>query len=465
LDRASRKTVVIVAPDFTPSSYPPALRARFFAQHLAEFGWDPIVLTTEPQHYEWTIDPENEKLLDPSVEVIRTSALPLKWTRKLGFGDLGLRTLWQHWRALGRICGQRRVDMILISVPPNTPIALGRLAHMRFGIPYILDYNDPILTDYYWKLPRSERPPKWRLVYAMYRFLEPFALKRVNELIGVDDSYMAGLFKKYEWLRGVKATPVAFGVEPQDFEYVRQHPRPNPLFTPGDGQLHMSYVGRGGPDMKVALRALFMAVREGRQKTPELFRRLRMHFVGTTYAPKAEGQYQVLPVAREYCVDDIVEEQPGRVQHLDAIQILLDSDALVMVGSESPHYTASKIFPYILAAKPLLSVFHEESSAAKLLEETRAGKAVTFSAARPPLSVVGEIEAALSEILTLPTTWCPATDWGKLEPFTARAVTARLAEVLHASVQKPIHRRDENRNAVVSQETAGSRKNGGRRKS
>src|SRR5256885_9091334 len=140
----NRRTVLIIAPDFTPSSYPPALRARFFAQHLSEFGWDPIVLTTYPENYEWSVDPENEKLLNPLVDVVPTGAWSIKWTRKLGFGDVSMRTLWPHWRALSRICRQRRVDLILISVPPNWPIALGRLAHMRFGIPYILDYNDPI---------------------------------------------------------------------------------------------------------------------------------------------------------------------------------------------------------------------------------------------------------------------------------------------------------------------------------
>jgi hypothetical protein len=268
----------------------------------------------------------------------------------------------------------------------------------------------------------------------LYRFLEPFALKRVDQLIGVDDSYMASLFKNYEWLR-VKATPVAFGVEPLDFEYVRRNPRPNPLFTPRDGVFHMSYVGRGGPDMVAALRALFTAVQRGREKAPELYKRLRMHFVGTTYAPNAAGQYQVLPVARDCKVDDIVDEKPGRVQHLDAIQILLDSDALVVVGSEAPHYTASKIFPYILAAKPLLAVFHEESSAVKVLAETRAGKAVTFSTTRPPLSVVGEIEAALQDLLSAPAGWRPPTDWKKFEPFTARAVTARLAEVFERTAE------------------------------
>jgi hypothetical protein len=430
-----RRTVLIIAPDFTPSSYPPALRARFFAQHLREFGWDPVILTTQPENYEWSIDPENQNLLDPSIEVIRTGAWSTKWTRKLGFGDLGLRTLWPHWRALNRICRQRRIDLILISVPPNWPIAIGRLAHMRYGIPYILDYNDPILTDYYWKLPRSKRPPKWELVYAMFRFLEPFALKKVDQLIGVDDSYMAGLFKNYDWLREVSATAVAFGVEPQDFEYVRHHPRGNRFFRCGDGLFHMAYAGRGGTDMVPALRALFTAVRQGREKAPELYQRLRMHFVGTTYAPNATGKYQILPVAGECGVEEIVDESPQRVQHLDAIQILLDADALIVLGSEAPHYTASKLFPYILAAKPLLAIFHEDSSAVKLLEETRAGKAITFSATRPPLSKVSDIERELHALLAAPERMHPHTDWTKFEPFTARAVTARLASILDRTVQ------------------------------
>jgi hypothetical protein len=429
------KTVLIVASDFTPSSYPPALRARFFAQHLPEFGWNPIVLTTDPCNYEWTVDPDNENLLDSSLEIVRTGALPLRWTRRLGFGDIGLRTLWHHWRGLSRICRQRRVDLIFISVPPNAPIVLGRLAHARFGIPYILDYNDPILTDYYWKLPRSKRPPKWALVCAMYRILEPWALKSVDQLVGVADSYMSGLFANYEWLQGTKATPIPFGVEPTDFDYVRKNPRANPVFNRNDGYFHISHVGSGGPGMTNVLRALFQGIQLARQSAPELFSRVRMHFVGTTYASNAEGLYQILPVARECGVEDIVDERPARVHHLDALQILLDSDALAVVGSESPHYTASKIFPYILAAKPLLVILHEESNAVKLLQETCAANAVTFGPGRPLRSIVKDIGTALQELLRLPTDWLAPTNWEKVEPYTARAVTSRLADVLDHTVQ------------------------------
>ena len=54
-------------------------------------------------------------------EITRSSAPRLclpSWTRKLGIGDLGLRSLWHLWRALGALVKRRHVDMLLITVPP-----------------------------------------------------------------------------------------------------------------------------------------------------------------------------------------------------------------------------------------------------------------------------------------------------------------------------------------------------------
>jgi hypothetical protein len=435
LDKTRLKNVVIIASDFTPSSYPPALRARFFAQHLPEYGWNPIVLTTDPCHYESAFDPENEELLDPALEVIRTEALPVNWTRRLGFSDISLRTLWPHWQALNQICREKKIDLIFISVPPNFAVVLGRLAHARFRIPYIIDYNDPIITDHYSKLPRAKRPPKWAVVRTLYGILEPFALKRVDQIVGVADSYMAGLFSRYSWLKGTQATPIPFGVEPKDFEHVRANPRRNQVFDPKDGYFHISHVGSGGPEMGNVLRAFFKGVQSLRQSSPELLKRVRMHFVGTTYTSRAEGSYQILPYAREFGLEDIVEERPQRVPHLDAIQILLDSNALLIVGSEARHYTASKIFPYILAAKPLLAVLHEESHAGKLLQEVGAGKAVTFGPGHPLPDIGEEISRAMRELLCLPPGWMPPTQWQRFQPYTASAVTARLAEVFDRTVR------------------------------
>jgi hypothetical protein len=187
--------------------------------------------------------------------------------------------------------------------------------------------------------------------------------------------------------------------------------------------------------MMNVLRAFFKGVHGLRQSEPELFEKVRIHFVGTTYAASAEGQYHILPYAQEFELDDLVQEQPQRVPHLQAIQLMLDSHALVIVGSEAPHYTASKIFPCILAGKPLLAVLHEESHAGKLLQELNAGTAVTFGAMRPLMGIHDEISGAMRKLLCSPPDWSPATAWEKFEPYTARAVTARLAEVFDRSLR------------------------------
>jgi hypothetical protein len=62
-----------------------------------------------------------------------------------------------------------------------------------------------------------------------------------------------------------------------------------------------------------ALRAVFEAVKLGLQRRPELFNRLRLHFVGTTYAPDAAGQYQMLPAAIGYTSTVSLEGILGRV--------------------------------------------------------------------------------------------------------------------------------------------------------
>src|SRR5438552_11265950 len=292
------KRVAIIAPDFAPSSLPPATRVRLFSRHLPEFGWKPIIITTKPEFYEAPVDLENERLVSPSVEVIRTNALPTKWTRKIGVGDVGMRSLWHHWRALSRLHKKTRIDLVLVPVPPYVPMILGRLAHMRFGIPYVIDYIDPWVTEFYRQLPKKQRPPKWPLADALARTLEPFALKRAAHVTGVSKGTTDGVISRYSWMSPQDTTEIPYGGESTDIEYIRQHPRHNSIFSSEDGLLHLSYLGACIPAMHASLRALFAAARLGLERTPELFGRLRLHFVGTSYAPNGSGPHDVLALAR-----------------------------------------------------------------------------------------------------------------------------------------------------------------------
>ena len=423
------KRVLIIGSDFVPSSLPPATRIRFFASHLSEFGWEPIVLTTKSEFYDWPTDPENERLLSDSLSVIRTDAWRTSWTRKLGVGDIGMRSLWKHWQVLKKLCREKQVDLIFIPVPPYVPMILGRMAHKKFGIPYVIDYIDPWVTEYYWKLPRRQRPPKWPLAYAMARLLEPYALKHVAHITGVSRGTTDSVVSRYDWLSENDASEIPYGAEADDFEFVRRNPRENLIFDPHDGLLHFSYIGACIPGMYPAVRALFQAVRLGLEHSPEIFKRVRFHFVGTSYAPKGDVVQGVTGIAQELGLSALVNEQSQRVPYLDSLQLMLDSDALLLIGSDEAHYSASKVFPYLLAQRPLVSIFHESSSVNAVLKAVgREDETVTFNADNPPPKRVEQIYRVMQRAFTRGPENNASDNLAMLEPYTTRSMAQRLAK-------------------------------------
>jgi hypothetical protein len=419
--------VLILGADFAPSSLPPALRIRFFARHLPEFGWRPILITTDPRFYESAVDPENERLVPDGLAVIRTRALEVRLTRRFGVGDVGMRSLWHHWSEIRRLCSKEQVDLVFIPVPPYIPMVLGRLIRKQFGIPYVVDFQDPWVTEYYWQLPRRQRPPKWPLAYAMSRLLEPFALRNASGLVGVSKGTIDCVTERYRWIQGVPTVEIPLGGEPADFEYLTRHLRTQRIFEPNDGLHHISYVGACIPGMYPAVRAVLEAVRSGLGRAPRLFSKLRIHFVGSSYAPPGgRSEAKVAQMAGEFGVAEFVDEQPERVSYLDSLQLLLDSQALLLIGSDQPHYTASKVFPYILSGRPILAVFHKDSSVIGILQDIDRARIVAFDHDTPASSNVELISRYFEEILISP----QSAMWNVPGPSFDRYTTCAMAERL-----------------------------------
>jgi len=226
-------------------------------------------------------------------------------------------------------------------------------------------------------------------------------------------------------LREDQFTTLPFGAGESDFELLPKLNVKNPLFNPQDGRMHWAYLGRGGADMAFSLRALFQALKQFLDTRPEQRAKLRIHFAGTDYSPKALARKTIEPVARECGVGDVVSELTDRLPYFETLRCLCDASALIVPGSDNPGYTASKLYPYILARKPLLAVFHEASSVVEVLNKTRAGTVVSFRSGE-------SVDAAAARITA--TGWLdrpavPQTDWAAFEPYTARAMTRRLCEV------------------------------------
>lgn len=422
--------VLIVSPRFPPTNAADMHRVRQGLPYFRDGGWEPVVLAVEPAGCEAPVDPLLERTVPGDVRVFRTPAIDIRTTRRFGLGDLALRALPHLARAGDRLLAEERFDLVYFSTTAFPVTALGPRWARRHSVPFVMDLQDPWRSDYYGR-PGSPSPPGGRLKYGLSqglaRVLEPQVMREVSHAVSVSPAYPETLTRRYPWMRSEDFTVLPFGAPGADFELLRREPVRQSVFDPSDGLEHWVYAGRAGGAMELALTAFFTALRSARERRPGRLARLRLHFVGTDYASGDRARKTVEPLARAAGVGDLVEERPHRIPYFEALQCLLDADALVVPGSDDPGYTASKLYPYILAGRPMLCVFHEESSVVDIVRRTRAGTVVPFGSGEGPGAVARRIGTAWFE----PEGWArpPAIDREAFEPYTAREMTRRQCEV------------------------------------
>jgi len=182
--------------------------------------------------------------------------------------------------------------------------------------------------------------------------------------------------------------------------------------------------------MAAALRTAFRALRLGLESAPEVFGRVHLHFIGTDYAPSHLAKKTIERVAREFQLEGRVHEWPERIPYFEALRLLLDADFLLVPGSDDANYTASKIYPYILAEKPLLGIFHPASSVCDVLRKTRAGLVFPLDGPSEQLYVLWKdlLAAAGSK---------PETDWRAFAPYMAREMTRKQCDLFDRVTASP----------------------------
>ena len=433
------RTILIVSPHFPPINAPDMQRVRMGLPYFAEFGWRPVVLAVDPQYVEFAQDPLLLETIPSSVPIRRVPALPARWTRKAGIGNLGLRALPFLYRGGVELIKEYKVDLIFFSTTMFTTMVLGRLWKDRLGVPFVVDMQDPWVSDYYDSKPRSERPPKYWLAQRMHKLLEPWTMRKLDGVIAVSHAYHETLCQRYPKIHPDWCQTIPFGASRLDYEIAAKLNEKNPYFRRGDGLVHGVYAGVLGKVMKRTCEAICLAFRMGLDQYPELFSKVRLHFVGTNYGTDRRAMTTIQPIAEKIGLGEYICEDPRRIPYFAVLNLLRDADFLLVPGSDNPQYTASKIYPYILARKPLLAVFHEQSSVVEVLRATRGGEVATFDTD----STVGDIAHSLmlqwADLLRrLPYT--PSTDWAAFEPYTAREMTRRQCELFDRVME--MHQRE-----------------------
>ena len=396
---------------------------------LEDFGWKPLIMEINPDEQEGIKDPDLCRTVPDHIKTWQSDCLPLWLTKWIGLRNVGLRSFFHLARLGDRIIQQEKPQAVFFSTTMFPVMTLGRYWQRRHGIPYVLDFQDP----WFKGVQKSENSGfKARLADWMAGILEPFALRLVAHVVSVSPAYPAMLQARYDWLGDQDFTVLPFGAAENDYDILRANPVRQHIFNPRGSRRHWVYVGACIPNMSFAVRAFFMALNELFKQKPAMRNELQIHFIGTSYAPKERAAKTVELLAAEFGLGDIISETTDRIPYFEALQCLLDAEALFIPGSNDSGYTASKLYPYILARKPLLAVFHAQSSVVKILKSTKAGTVVAFESGESVEAVSGRI--LTTNWLQTTNTEFPATDWKGFEPYTAREMTRRLCEVFDKTI-------------------------------
>jgi hypothetical protein len=416
------KTVLCISPHFPPVNAADMHRVRQGLHYFEQYGWRPVIFTVNPMFVEASQDSLLKESIPEDIEIHEVNALDVAWTRKLGLGNLGFRSYFQFRKYVSEYLKKNHVDLIYFSTTVFTLMVLGRYWKRRFNVPFVIDLQDPWRNDYYLGLPEKERPSKFWFDYRQKKILEARTMPHADGVIAVSEGYIHTIKKRYPVLSDLPCLTLPFGALKSDFDIAGKLPaKQKSKFT------EIVYVGRGGSDMKFALSVLFCAIAQGLKSNAEVFSKIRLRFVGTSYAADGKGRKSVMPLAEEFGVGSLVEEVTDRLPYFQALRALMDADVLFIPGSDDKDYTASKIYPYILADKPMLAIFNVNSNVVNLFEECNVSELVTFDASDSLIEVAdrvrGSLELVLNDLIAK-----SDIDWEAFEAYSAREMTRRQCE-------------------------------------
>lgn len=423
------KKVLIISPYFPPSNAADMQRIRMSLPYFEQFGWEAEIVTVDPKYSDLQKDDLLMESIHEGLKIHTIKALDKKWTSKTGLGSIALRSLWFYFRRVNQILKSRNLDLIYFSTTQFPVCILGAYWKKRFKIPYVIDMQDPWHTDYYLNKPKNERPAKYWFSYRLNKWIEPIAIKNTDGLISVAAQYIMDLESRYPVIKPIPKQTIPFAFSEIDFRIAKASRLPITFQT---GQCSIVYAGVAGHQMQQSIRCLFQALQQLKEQHVELYDRTAFYFIGTSYALQGKGGEIISKTAAEYEISNQVIEYKARIGFYATLKLIAQADALLIIGTDDPGYTASKLYPYIFAKKPLLAILHPKSSAAKILKSCKGGTLITTDM---PAEVASKI---IIEYLTAVNLgkYEIRTDWKVFRQYSAEEMTQRQCLLFNEVLNK-----------------------------
>lgn len=351
------KRILLIAFHFPPLAGSSGIqRTLRFAQHLPQFGWEPIVLTAQPRAYERTSD---DLLAEVPPGLIIERAFALDTSRHLALlnrypGFLARPDRWMTWR-LGavpaglRLIKRYRPDAIWSTYPIATAHEIGAALHARTGLPWIADFRDPMAQDGY-----PADPKTWQRFEAIERHVLHHATHSVFTTPGA-----ARVYRERYPGGASRVEVIENGYDEESFAGLDQVEQ-GPLISGKLTLLHSGIIYPSERDPRVFFDALAALLRAGRIDAGTLRVRLRAavhdEFLGREIAARGLGE--------------LVELAPP-LPYRKALEEMVRADGLlVMQASNCNEQIPAKIYEYLRARRPILGLTDPKGDTAWALRQS-----------------------------------------------------------------------------------------------
>lgn len=362
------KRVLIISPNFPPVNAPDMQRVRMSLNYYRKFGWEAEVICVDEKYVEGFRDELLSKTIPDNIKVHKVKAWSTKYTRKIGLGSLSIRSYYQFKKKGTVLLKDKKFDLIFFSTTMFHVCALGKYWKQKFGIPFIIDLQDPWRNDFYINKPKQERPKKFWLSYRIHKYLEALTMPYVSGIMAVSQGYIDEVKYRYPFNKNLLSVVIPFGCFTEDFNFVKKNNINYEIISKEPDQINVVYIGAITKNFLPILRSFFLAFKE----KIKLKEKYRFYFIGTSYAADSKIKL-VKELSKELGIEHLVEEEPNRIPYFSAIATMQQSDILFIPGSADVDYNASKVYNCILSDKPIFSIFNEKSLVKEIIENSKAG--------------------------------------------------------------------------------------------
>jgi hypothetical protein len=308
---------------------------------------------------------------------------------------------------------------------------LGRIVYLFTRTKYGIDYIDPWVVDFSADDKKFSKAwfSKW-----IAKIIEPVAVRDAALITGVAVSYYEDVFIRNPNLKNsCQTVAMPFGGERGDNQAIAKFNLKPYLFAKTN-KIDLVYAGAMLPKAHKVLRAVFEAM----VCKMELYKNIRIHFIGTGKTIDNRCSFSIKPLAEEFGLwEKIIFEYPERISYLDVLMHLRQAEGIFILGSTESHYTPSKVYQALLSEKPILAILHQESTACQVIDSSRMGLVLRFQGEEGLDAIKNNFNELFRDFLGFMKSFSSRNaDCDIIEQYSAHNVTEILASALERSIRQ-----------------------------